>query len=222
VVDINTQIWDALYESGNFLHYPSEVFVQLYYHTFGKLKQTGAFLDHGCGSGNNSEFLGRQGWHVTGTDVSVRALETGKQRLDKAGLASHQICLDPLLPLGKQLGWFDHVLCWDCLYYNRLEKAKQDAIYLSNSLASGGYIFVNMPTPKHEFVSSGLRLADGSVKNNRTGTRQEGALMAIPDDLEDFITWFPGLDVVEHGHFIFDFAGYREFMFIVARKPCST
>lgn len=45
MAEVNTGIWNALYEGGNYLLYPSEVFVQLYFRTFGKdSKRQGAFL----------------------------------------------------------------------------------------------------------------------------------------------------------------------------------
>jgi 2-polyprenyl-3-methyl-5-hydroxy-6-metoxy-1,4-benzoquinol methylase len=218
VNNINAKIWDALYEAGNFLHYPSEVFVQLYFRSIGRDARTGDFLDYGCGSGNNSEFLARQGWRVTGADISTRALAVQKKRLDELGLASSQIVIDGLAPLTNQLGQYDNILCWDCLCYNRLPKAKEDARALVAALKPGGHLFINMPTPRHEFATTGLKLEDGSIENRRSGTRQEGAIMAIPDDLDDFISWFPGIEAVQKGHFTFDFSGYKDFMFFIGRK----
>jgi 2-polyprenyl-3-methyl-5-hydroxy-6-metoxy-1,4-benzoquinol methylase len=219
VVDINTMIWDELYQSGNFLHYPSEVFVQLFFRTFGKTTHGGTFLDHGCGSGNNSEFIARQGWQVTGSDVSIKALEVQKKRLNLLGTKNAQILIDSNNTLGSQIDTYDNILCWDCLCYNPLAKAKADAADLFNALKPGGYFFANMPTLNHEFATTGVQLDDGSIRNGRVGTKQEGAIMAIPSSLEDFIGWFPQMAIIERGHFIFDFAGYREFMFIVGQKP---
>ena len=217
--NINAEIWDALYESGNFLHYPSEVFVQLYFRSIGKDRKSGDILDYGSGSGNNSEFLARQGWRVTGADISAKALEVQRKRLEALGQPGTQVPIDGLAPLAGQLGSYDHVLCWDCLCYNRLPKAKQDAIALAAALKPGGYLFINMPTPRHEFATSGIPLEDGSIQNRRTGTRQEGAIMTIPRDIDDLVSWFPGLERVQSGHFTFDFSGYKDFMFFVGRKP---
>jgi 2-polyprenyl-3-methyl-5-hydroxy-6-metoxy-1,4-benzoquinol methylase len=217
--NVNKQIWDALYESGNYLHYPSEVFVQLYFRMLGSSAKSGSFLDYGCGSGNNSEFLGRQGWTVVGADISARALDIQRKRLSDLGKSSQQVQVDSSQSLRKQLGDYDHILCWDCLCYNTLQKARDDAQGLAAALRPGGHLFINMPTMGHEFVSTGLRLEDGSYMNQRKGTRQEGAIMAIPRDVDDLISWFPNLTVVQQGHFIFDFGGYKSFMFIVGQKP---
>jgi len=216
--DVNTAIWSALYEGGNYLNYPSEVFVSLFMRFLGKAKPQGRFLDHGCGSGNNAEFLARRGWTVTGADVSARALEVTAARLADFGGAHETTPLDAARPLKDQIGAVSHVVCWDCLYYNALPKAKQDAADLVAALAPGGLIFLNMPTPAHEFATTGLRLDDGSVRNQRKGTRQEGAIMAIPENLDDLVSWLPGCEIVEKGHFTFDFSGFREFMLVVAKK----
>ena len=45
--------------------------------------------------------------------------------------------------------------------------------------------------------------------------------MAIPEDLDDLISWFDGLEVIERGHFTFDFSGFREFMVFVGRKKAA-
>ena len=219
--DVNTKIWDALYEAGNYLTFPSEVFVQLYFRLLGKSKARGSFLDHGCGSGNNSEFLAKLGWTVTGSDVSAKALEVQRKRVSVFGEGMQQTLLHSDKSLSGQLQSYSQIVVWDSLCYNRYAKAKDDAAQLAKALLPGGYLFINMPTAKHEFATQSLRLPDGSYQNNRLGKQQEGAIMTIPDGLEDLASWFVGLSVVERGHFLFDFSGYREFMVLVLQKPSN-
>jgi hypothetical protein len=87
------------------------------------------------------------------------------------------------------------------------------------SLKPGGMVFINMPTVRHDFATTGHLLEDGSYENNRGGTKQEGAIMAIPSHLDELVSWFPEVEVVQKGHFTFDFSGFRDFMFLVGRKP---
>jgi SAM-dependent methyltransferase len=217
----NVVIWDALYENGAYLIYPSEVLVQLYFRAFGKELKAGSFLDHGCGSGNNSEFLAKRGWSVTGSDTSQQALNIQSKRMASESGKHTQVLLDSEKPLTEQLNGFDNILCWDALCYNQLAKAKADSRDLMKLLAAGGYLFVNMPTMRHEFATTGRLLEDGSFENRRVGTRQEGAIMSIPENLDELVSWFKGLEIVESGHFTFDFAGFREFMFLVGRKAIA-
>jgi 2-polyprenyl-3-methyl-5-hydroxy-6-metoxy-1,4-benzoquinol methylase len=219
LADINAAIWDKLYAEGNFLHFPSEVFVQLYFRFLKKLEKPGTFLDHGCGSGNNSEFLARRGWSVTGSDVSAKALDVQKSRLRSFLQPSSQVLLDSSKPLVGQLQQCDHIVAWDSLCYNRIGKAKEDARELAQMLKPGGYMFINMPTKRHEFATQSIRVADGSFQNNRLGKQQEGAVMAIPESLDELCSWFTGFEVVERGYFTFDFSGFREFMVAVIHRP---
>jgi SAM-dependent methyltransferase len=221
LADINAAIWDKLYAEGNFLHFPSEVFVQLYFRFLKKHEKPGTFLDHGCGSGNNSEFLARRGWHVTGSDVSTKALDVQKARLQSFPPLNAQVLLDSSKPLSGQLLLHDHIVAWDSLCYNRISKARQDALELANMLKPGGYMFINMPTERHEFATKSVRLEDGSFQNSRKGKQQEGAIMAIPESLDAMCAWFDGFEVVERGHFTFDFGGFREFMVAVVHKPAQ-
>jgi 2-polyprenyl-3-methyl-5-hydroxy-6-metoxy-1,4-benzoquinol methylase len=218
MTDINAKIWDSLYATGNYLRYPSEVLVQLYFRCIGNEKMQGDWLDHGSGSGNNSEFLARQGWNVTCSDISPNALDICKRRLLDVGADHSFLKVDGERPLGKQIGQYENIISWDCLCYNRRSKCIADCADLVSALKTGGHIFVNMPTMKHDFATSGLRLPDGSYENRRHGTRQAGAIMTIPESLSELISWFGDLEIIESGHFCFDFAGYREFMFIAGRR----
>ncbi|MET9464110.1 class I SAM-dependent methyltransferase [Streptomyces sp. NPDC006544] len=47
----------------------------------------GRALDLGCGEGGDAVWLARQGWHVTGTDISGVALERAADRAVGAGVA---------------------------------------------------------------------------------------------------------------------------------------
>ena len=44
----------------------------------------GRALDLGCGTGTQSVYLARQGWHVTGIDVVPRAIEEAERRAEAA------------------------------------------------------------------------------------------------------------------------------------------
>ena len=46
----------------------------------------GRALDLGCGEGGDAIWLARQGWTVTGTDISARALEIAARHAAEAGL----------------------------------------------------------------------------------------------------------------------------------------
>ena len=53
-------------------------------------------LDMGCGTGDNSIWLGRNGFQVTGTDTSDIALEQAKEKASKANVECNFVLADIL------------------------------------------------------------------------------------------------------------------------------
>jgi len=51
--------------------------------------RAGSALDAGCGKGTEAIWLARQGWQVTGADISGRALAAAASRAETAGVADH-------------------------------------------------------------------------------------------------------------------------------------
>jgi cyclopropane fatty-acyl-phospholipid synthase-like methyltransferase len=74
----------------------------------------GRALDLGCGTGTNSLFLARHGWHVVGVDLAGRAVRKAKRKASKAGLSvdfytadvTKLDFLDPFFDLALDIGCF--------------------------------------------------------------------------------------------------------------------
>jgi SAM-dependent methyltransferase len=75
----------------------------------------GRAVDLGCGSGTNIVTLGRNGWEVTGVDLSTWALRLARQKLDQAGLAAALLPRD-LSKTIEPLGPFDLALDIGCFH----------------------------------------------------------------------------------------------------------
>src|SRR5664279_2999970 len=71
-------------------------------------------LDVGCGGGILAEELAKRGAHVTGIDLSDRALQTARDHAAASGLhIRYELGKAEALPVGD--GQFDVVVCADCL-----------------------------------------------------------------------------------------------------------
>src|SRR4051794_29260815 len=107
----NRKIWDRIYEGGSLLWYPSEVMVRVVRRREREGGFAGVVLDHGCGSGNGTEFLARCGHRVHCTDISASALKVVERRFADAGLTPPSSSLiDVEHPLKGQLPKYDHVI----------------------------------------------------------------------------------------------------------------
>jgi SAM-dependent methyltransferase len=75
----------------------------------------GRAVDLGCGSGTNLVTLARNGWQVTGVDLSTRAMRLAKQKTKKAGVAAVLLRGDLSKPM-EHLGPFDFALDIGCFH----------------------------------------------------------------------------------------------------------
>jgi SAM-dependent methyltransferase len=195
-MDRNQAIWDDLYAGGNFMWYPSEVLVGLVRRQEKCEGLRGVILDHGAGSGNVAEFLVRSGHTVHCTDISEKSLEVIDRRFRVRALpvpAMSQI--DPMKPLHVQLPRFDHVIAWHSLYYNTAAKLRDDIETLIGGLPKGGVFIAGLWTLADSNGATSEPLPDGSRRLRGSGEEQAGAVIAVPKDLDELLTWCSGLEI---------------------------
>lgn len=87
--EVSNSNWEKIYSEGKMLNkYPYDRVVSLTFKYFGHIQDKSKIkvLDLGCGAGNNSWFFAREGFDVTGIDVSKTAIEFVKKRFIKEGL----------------------------------------------------------------------------------------------------------------------------------------
>ncbi|MDY7003477.1 MAG: class I SAM-dependent methyltransferase [Cyanobacteriota bacterium] len=84
---LSAQKWDVWNESGG-PKYPYEKVVQFCFRNYPSSEQRKEtkVLDLGCGSGVNCLFLAKEGFQVTGTDISKVGITNTKQKLDELHL----------------------------------------------------------------------------------------------------------------------------------------
>ena len=199
----NIQIWDNIYKSGSTLWYPAEALVRLVRRHESQEGFSGMILDHGCGTGNVSEFLSRSGHNVHCTEVSAEALTVVRQRYAKAGLPAPEVTLiNPELDLPPQLPRYNHVIAWQSLCYGPRPSTISNLAQLVAGLPSGGCIIVCFPTPKDLLYRYSQPLNDGSRQFVQVNSGQLGAVLTIPESEEELRSWCKGIevrDVVEYG-----------------------
>jgi 2-polyprenyl-3-methyl-5-hydroxy-6-metoxy-1,4-benzoquinol methylase len=113
----------------------------------------GRALDLGCGEGGDAIWLAREGWSVTGTDISARALEIAARHAAEAGLdgtiAWERHDLAGSLPAGP----FD--LVTSAFLHSPVELPRAPILRRAAALVAPGGTFLvigHAPSPTHHHV----------------------------------------------------------------------
>lgn len=77
----------------------------------------GKAVDFGCGGGNYSIYLARQGFDVTGVDLSPTAIGIARERARQQGVKCDFLTADVLGDLKELPGTFDFAFDWEVLHH---------------------------------------------------------------------------------------------------------
>jgi SAM-dependent methyltransferase len=77
----------------------------------------GRAVDFGCGGGNYSIYLARQGFDVTGVDISPTAIGIARRRAAQQGARCDFVVADVLGGLTELAGPFDFAFDWELLHH---------------------------------------------------------------------------------------------------------
>ena len=196
--------------------YPTEAFVRLVLQHELREGFQGIVLDHGCGSGVNTEFLVRRGHKVHCTEISERALNVVRKRFGYKNLPlpamSH---IDPNKSLTSQMPSYDHVVAWCSLLYNTPKIVKQNIIDLIAKLPPFGCFMCAFPTPDDLLASSTELLSDGSRRIIEEISGQEGMVITLPETENEFVSWFYNLDIRDVGKYTITLGGQQSEHFVI-------
>lgn len=220
--ETNRDLWEAIYRRGSILRYPSEMLVRVFFrHCRQELPENATILEHGAGTGNNTEFLIRQGYRVIATDISEAALQTMEMRFTFANLPQpEKLLIDPARALSGQLPPSDAVVVWDCISYNTAERARKDIADLIASLRPGGLFIINAATPAHDFITQAAKIAPNTYRyEGETRPGQKGAIFNAPDSLPQFREWCAGLEILHTGGYAYwDEQRKADYFYLVGRR----
>ncbi len=140
----NNKLWETVHASRQWGKYPPEDVIRFIMNRYSSLpaneREDVKVLDIGCGQGAVSWFLAREGFSVTGVDVSPSAIEKARQYLEQDGLkAELQVADMKALTLPKE--GFDCILDIESVYTHTIADIKNIYGDLFTLLKSGGSLF---------------------------------------------------------------------------------
>lgn len=177
----NVEIWKSLYAQGkNDLKYPNDVLVRLGSRMFER-KNDCRILDFGFGTGANLLHFARQGFVVSGVEISEHAVEITKTRIREGNLKYDKIlCINPNVKLPFDDNYFDIVIIWQVLCYNDWESALKTLRDLDRVLKAGGLFVCATTAPGDISHSNSENLGNGEYRSRVPG--QEGCRLLIPEE----------------------------------------
>ncbi len=162
-----TQHWDEKFRSRAWGRYPPEDLVRFMGRNFKEANKAEiGVLEVGCGPGANIWFLHREGYAVSGIDVSSAAIEIASKRL----LDENKDCGSPAADLRvgsfETLPWDDHrfdvVVDIFALYANTTDVITKSLAEIARVLKPGGLFYTKLWGTACTGYGEGNKIEDGT------------------------------------------------------------
>jgi ubiquinone/menaquinone biosynthesis C-methylase UbiE len=114
-------------------------------------------LDHGCGAGRHTLLLAREGYDVSGLDISPRGCQLTRERLHDAGLEANITVGDmTALPYGD--GSFDALISRGVITHGRRAKVHAALREIERVLRPGSLILCTFISTRSSLMGAGSRI----------------------------------------------------------------
>ncbi len=201
----NKEIWENIYKnskSGSYLEYPSEQLVRLFYRAKNEIEKNIICLDYGFGSGNNSEFLLPRVHELFGTEVSKASLDIADKRLNRfLSYKQDNFFLKDKIPTSQLNSKFNLIITWQVLYYNSEDDLVKQIAEIYDFLKKGGILIATLPTKKDICCLNSQKLKKNTYRIGNEIPQQEGCIVTVPEDEEEFKAYFNKFEVIDVGYF---------------------
>ena len=155
---IYDQNWKDIYESGKMLNkYPFDILVSFAFRQFAGIKDKSKIkvLDIGCGAGNNSWFLAKEGFDITAIDFSEEAINFAKNRFKNENLTG-KFYQKNFLEIADLQEKYDFIIDREALYTQDYKDLKIILKSRENKLTEKGVFisfFYNIQNPIKQFYN---------------------------------------------------------------------
>lgn len=169
--------WEDKYSKGHQQLYPWDIVVSFLLQSAPEkhLRRNINILEVGCGTGSNLWFAAREGFSVTGIDISISALQRARQRFQQDKL-DVDLCLATFNAIPFQSEYFDYVIDREALCCVDEIQFRKSICELNRVLKKGGRFLFNAYADDHSSFKYGDR-----KKNKLVGNICKGTLVGAGD-----------------------------------------
>lgn len=162
--------WNSIYgEQGYRAKYPDENLIRFLARQYGSIdKRKVKVIDIGCGSGNQSYWMAREGFDVCGVDGSAVAIDMGNQRLKSDGINANLVVGD-ITNLPFDRGTFDLAVDVCSIQHNCFRDINKAIGEVYRVLKPGGRFFSIMRSSKDYAFRMGNKIESHTMTNISVG-----------------------------------------------------
>lgn len=191
-------IWNEIHKERIWGGYPSEHIIRFVARNYYAEKRDQIrILDFGCGGGNHTWYLAREGFDTYAFDGSPYAVENARKKLKKEGLYADIRVLDGLNMEYKE-DFFDAVIDNVCIYANTLKniEAMYDNVY--RILKKGGRLATVCFGKETYGCGMGREIEDGTYTDIPDGPLHDRGVTHFyeKEDLEGILTEVGFKDII--------------------------
>ena len=192
--------WEENYKKGRYNKWPYDIVISLIMRYYGGEKREKIkILDLGCGGGNNTYFLSKEGFQTYAVDGSPTSLQITKERLSKSNLSAHfQLANFKDLPYNED--FFDCVIDRASVYCNKWKDILKIFENIYRVIKKGGKYIGFLPNINHTGRIHGVEFEKNTYTDFKRGTfsHSDFAHFFTKEELFEALKNFEIVDILEH------------------------
>lgn len=179
--------WENNYQKGRYNNWPYDILVSIIMRFYGnKIRNQIKILDLGCGGGNNTYFLAKEGFNTFAVDGAPTSIEITREKLSRENL-SVKAKVANFKDLPFKNGLFDCVVDRASIYCNIWNDILLIFKEIKRVLKKGGRYIGFLPNLKHPAKKYGKEFEKNTYTNFKQGTYSHSEITHFFSKNEIFI-----------------------------------
>lgn len=194
------EAWERNYQKGRYNNWPYDILVSLVMNLFAvKERQKIKILDVGCGGGNNTYFLAKEGFQTYAIDGAPKAVEITKKRLKQENLNA-QCIVGNFKNLPYENDFFNCIIDRASIYSNIWKDIQIIFKEVYRVLKKEGIYIGFLPNINHPDIRYGEEFEKNTYTKFKKGSYSHSdiAHFFTQEEIMDLMKDFMIKDILEH------------------------